>query len=134
MTGDDGGVLVLIDADDDLGCVPGPSLLEICRAARPDRRSRVVIAVREFEAWFLASAASLRGHRGLAQDLAPPADPEAIRDAKGWLTKHNVSGRSYKETLDQPALTATFDIDAALETKSFRKLYRDVAALLEPAG
>jgi hypothetical protein len=124
------GILLLIDADDDIGCVLGPRLLGISTAKRSDRQHSVVIAAREYEAWFLAAAVSLRGKRGLALDLEPPEDPEAIRDAKGWLSRHNVEGRSYKETLDQPALTAALDIDAALRTSSFDKLYRDVARLL----
>lgn len=124
------GILVLIDADDDLGCVLGPELLKVATSMRPDRQHSVVVALREYEAWFLAAAVSLRGKRGLALDLEPPDDPESVRDAKGWLTRHNVEGRSYKETLDQPALTAVFDIDAALRTSSFKKLYRDVVRLL----
>jgi hypothetical protein len=124
------GILLLIDADDDTACVLGPQLLKISTSKRPDRQHSVVIATREYEAWFLAAAVSLRGKRGLALDLEPPEDPEAIRDAKGWLSSHNVEGRSYKETLDQPALTAVFDFDAALQTSSFEKLYRDVTRLL----
>jgi hypothetical protein len=124
------GILVLVDADDDAACVLGPRLLTISAAKRPDRRHSVIVATREYEAWFLAAAVSLRGKRGLAPDLEPPDDPETVRDAKGWLTRHNVEGRSYKETLDQPALTAVFDIDAALKAPSFEKLYRDVSRLL----
>lgn len=127
---DAGGILVLLDSDDDLPCVLGPKLLAAVNAVRPDRKIGVVVAHREYEAWFLAAAESLRGRRGLAPDLVSPPDPEAIRDAKGWLTKHNVEGRSYKETLDQPALTAVFDIVRARNASSFDKLYRDVERLL----
>jgi hypothetical protein len=128
------GILILIDADDDTACVLGPRLLEISTAKRSDRQHSVVIAAREYEAWFLAAAASIRGKRGLALDLEPPENPESIRDAKGWLSRHNIEGRSYKETLDQPALTAVFDIDAALRASSFEKLYRDVSRLLTESG
>jgi hypothetical protein len=130
QVGEDDGIFVLIDADDDAACLLGPKLLKVCEEARRDRLSRVVIAVREYESWFLAAAISLRGRRGLSEELTPPKEPEAIRDAKGWLSRHNVEGRSYKETLDQPALTAVFDIDAALAAPSFAKLYRDVQKLL----
>lgn len=127
---EDGGILIVIDADDDLPCELGPTLLEHAQESRPDRRISVVIANREYEAWFLAAAESIRGRRGLASDISPPDDPEAIRDAKGWLTKHNVEGRSYKETLDQSALTAVFDLEAARTTSSFDKLCREVERLL----
>jgi hypothetical protein len=126
---EDGGVLVLLDADDDLPCELGPRLLGFAQQVRPDRRVRVVVAEREFEAWFLAAAESLRGRRGLSADLSAPEHPEAIRDAKGWLTRH-LAGRSYRETIDQPALAAVFDIAGARRAKSFDKLYRDVESLL----
>ena len=60
----------------------------------------------------------------------PPPEPESIRDAKGWLSKYHLGGRSYKETIDQAALTAVFDIDAARAAPSFDKLYRDMSWLL----
>lgn len=129
QTDEAGGVLILLDSDDDLPCELGPRLLGHAQRARPDRRIRVVAAKREFEAWFLAAAESLRGKRGLPVDLVAPENPEAIRDAKGWLT-HQLAGRSYRETIDQPAFTAMFDIDAARRARSFDKLYRDVASLL----
>jgi hypothetical protein len=128
QTDDDGGVLVLLDADDDLPCELGPRLLGFAQQVRPDRRIRVVAAEREFEAWFLAAAESLRGRRGLPADLTAPEDPEAIRDAKGWLTQR-LAGRSYRETIDQPALTAVFDLASARRARSFDKLYRDVESL-----
>src|SRR5438876_422993 len=69
-------VLVLLDADDDCPAELGPRLLGWAREARSDVPISVVVANREYEAWFLAGAESLRGHRGLAVDLSPPADPE----------------------------------------------------------
>ncbi len=129
QTDDDGGILVLLDADDDLPCELGPRLLAYAKQVRPDRQVRVVAAAREFEAWFLAAAESLRGRRGLPTDLTAPEDPESIRDAKGWLSQR-LSGRSYRETIDQPAFTALFDIGSARRAKSFDKLYRDVESLL----
>lgn len=44
-----GGVLVLLDADDDCPATLGPSLLMRARAARPDKAVSVVLASREFE-------------------------------------------------------------------------------------
>jgi hypothetical protein len=72
----------------------------------------------------------LRGRRGLAHDLNPPPDPEAIRGAKEWLGDHMTSGRRYQETLDQPALTASFDLSAARAVDSFDKCHREISRLL----
>ncbi len=125
--GNEGRVLVLLDADDDLPCVLGPRLLTQARARRKDRDISVVVATREYEAWFLAAAESLRGHRALPMDLASPAHPEGIRDAKGWLDERMPGG--YSETLDQPALTAMFDLALARRSDSFDKLFREVGRL-----
>lgn len=100
------------------------------RATRPDRAIRVVLAKAEFESWFLAAAATIAGHRGLPLPLVAPADPESIRDAKGWLSARMPAGRSYSETLDQPALTSLFDLAKARQARSFDKLWRDVTSML----
>jgi len=125
--GPEGRILILLDADDDLPCQLGPRLLAQARGFRPDRDISVVVAMREYEAWFLTAAESLRGQRGLPQDLAPPDHPEDIRDAKKWLSQHRVDG--YSETVDQPALTALFDLTAARRSDSFDKLFREVGRL-----
>ncbi len=40
------------------------------------------------------------------------------------------AGRTYRETLDQPAMTSLFDLDEARSAPSFDKLWRDVESLL----
>lgn len=123
------GILILLDADLDCPKELAPRILDRSRAAREDRRFRVVLAKTEFEAWFLAAARSLAGQRGLDEDLEPPPDPEAIRDPKKWLSRKMPRNRAYRETLDQPALAAILDLDAARTAPSFDKLWRDVASL-----
>jgi hypothetical protein len=125
--GNGGRILVLLDADDDLPCVLGPELLEWARKYRPDRDTSVVVAKPEYEAWFLAAAASLRGVRGLPEDLESPPTPENIRDAKGWLSHRMPDG--YSETLDQPALSSVFDLSEARRADSFDKFFREVGRL-----
>ncbi len=124
------GILVLLDADDDLSCELGPALLRRARDVRPDVRTRVVLATKEYEAWFLAAAASLAGKCGLQPNLAPPQEPESIRDAKHWLTREMQAGQIYSPTRHQPALTAQFDFNAARSAKSFDKFYRDVQSMI----
>jgi hypothetical protein len=126
--GTGGAVLVLIDGDDDAACTVGPALLARAQAARPDRRVGVVLAVREYEAWFLAAAESLRGRRGLPIDLEAPAVPEGVRDVKGWLGVR--MPRGYSPTADQPALTDLFDLELARNSPSFAKLVRELGRLL----
>lgn len=127
----DGAVLVLLDADDDCPATLGPWLLRRAKAVRPHAAMAVVLANREFEAWLLAAAQSLRGHRGLAGDLNPPGDPESVRDAKGWLQDSRHDGFAYSPTADQPALVTVMDLDLAREAStSFAKLWRDVEHLM----
>lgn len=125
-----GGVLVLLDCDDGCPAQDGPALLSRAQRARPDVPVSVVLAKREFEAWFLAAADSLRGQRGLRHDLVPPSSPESIRGAKEWLQDHMGPGQSYTEAIDQPALTALFDVQVARQADSFDKCHREIVRLI----
>jgi hypothetical protein len=129
--GRNGAILIVLDGDDECPATVGPELLSRAQRTRPDLPIRVVLAKREFEAWFLTAAESLRGRRGLTQDLAAPSDPESIRGAKEWLTARMTTGRRYVETLDQSALAAAFDLEKARLAGSFDKFFRDVLALVE---
>jgi hypothetical protein len=131
QVGKQGGILVLIDSDDDCPAQLGPQLLARARKTRSDLPISVVLAKREFEAWFLASVESLRGKGGLPDDVIPPPDPESIRGAKEWLARHMIGTRTYSETLDQPKLAANFDPDqAALRSESFEKCRREIINLI----
>ena len=130
QAGADGRILILLDANSDCPKDLGPKILSRAFAARKDRTIRVVLAKVEYEAWFLAAADSIAGSRGLDPATTAPPDPESIADAKGWLTDHMRAGRSYRETLDQPALTSVFDLASARKAPSFDKMWRDVTSLL----
>lgn len=129
----EGGVLILMDADADPACRLGPRLLSTARAVRPDRRIAVVLAVTEFESWFLAGAEPLRGRQGLPLDLVPPdGDPEGIRGAKEWLRERMPPGRTYSEVVDQPKLAAALDVfEVRRRSASFDKLVREVLRLVD---
>ena len=133
QVGQAGCILILLDANGDWPEQMGPSLLRRARELSQDRSILVVLAKREYEAWFLAAARSIAGHHGISADVESPVNPEAVSDAKGWLGKRMPSGQRYRETLHQPKLTARFDLDAARAAPSFDKLWRDVTALLETA-
>lgn len=116
-------ILVLIDADDDCPRELGRELQKRAQEARPDLAVEVVLANREYEAWFLAAIVSLRGERSIRVDACVPDHLEEIRDAKGWLSDHMDTGRTYHAIDDQPALTDRFDLDQARRnSQSFRKL------------
>lgn len=127
-----GGILVLIDCDWHAGCpkFDAPPLLERARRARSDMPVSVVLAYREYEAWFITAAESLRGKRGLSADLTAPPHPEGIRGAKEWLTNHMPPTQPYAETTDQAALTQMFDMISARRADSFDKCYREIMNLL----
>ncbi|MYB96392.1 DUF4276 family protein [Candidatus Poribacteria bacterium] len=125
-----GAIFIILDSEDDCPAELGPALLDRASQARSDLPIAVVLAKHEFEAWFLAAVTSLRGQRGLKNNTHPPNDPEAIRNAKGWLSQQMESNRTYSETSDQPALTALFDFEQALQTDSFDKCYREIVRLL----
>ena len=124
------GILILLDADTDCPADLAPTLLHRATRARADRAIRVVLAKMEYEAWFLAAAASIAGQHGIDSSTAPPPDAESIRNAKGWLSKQMPTGHPYRPTLLQPSLTAIFDLDAARAAPSFEKLWRDVTSML----
>lgn len=127
-----GGILVLIDADDDCPAQLGPRLLARAQNARSDKQISVVLAMREFESWYLASATSLAGIHDFPANLTGPHEPETVRGAKEWLTRNRPDGRPYKETADQAALASIFDITMArTNSVSFDKFCRDVEALLK---
>lgn len=130
-SGADGRILILLDANSDCPKTLAAEITERARQARSDRAIQVVLAKMEYEAWFLAAAESVADHKGIKPDIVSPPDPEAVRDAKGWISKRMEPGRAYSPSADQPALTAVFDMDVARKrAPSFDKLYRAVESLL----
>lgn len=127
-------VLMVLDSDGACPAESAPALLSRCREARGDCRLALTFAHREFEAWFIAAAESLRGYRGLPIDLVRPADPESIQDAKGWIKQHR-SDRAYSPTIDQAAFASIFALDEArVHAPSFDKFCRDLSAMLCSCG
>ena len=120
--GEDGWILVLLDADDDCPAELGAEIMERAKTCVPHRRVSVVLAKREYEAWFIAAAESLHGKRGFVFNSADIIDAETRRDAKGWIKAHMTTG-AYRETTDQPSFSAHMDLQQAFDrSRSFRKL------------
>jgi hypothetical protein len=127
-------LLILLDADSDCPAELGVAIAVRARASRPDATVSVVLARQEFESWFLAAAESLAGSRGLPHGLTSPPNPEDVRGAKEWLSRHMEAGRGYRETVDQAALVAKLDLTLAQRAPSFRRCHREIAQLLECLG
>ncbi|MBI5559671.1 MAG: DUF4276 family protein, partial [Deltaproteobacteria bacterium] len=124
-------ILILFDSDDDC---PKERAIEMQQWASEVSRSipcAVVMAVKEYEAWFLATMESLRGKAGIMDDAVSLDNPELVRGAKEAIERQMMSGFSYKETIDQPALSAIFDMHTAyLKCRSFRKLVKSFGELV----
>lgn len=120
--GDDGWILVLLDADDDCPATVPAAVAARVAAVIPHRRVSVVYANREFESWFIAGADSLNGKRGFRLQEAIPDDPDSIRGAKEWISAQIPAGR-YHEVTDQPAFSAAVDLEIVrAKSRSFRKI------------
>lgn len=107
---DCGGVLVLLDGNSDCPAALGPTVQAWAAAAAGVIPCHVVLAQREYEAWFLAAIESLRGFRGVRTDAEPHADPETPRGAKAQLEARMQPGAVYLETADQPAFSAKISL------------------------
>ncbi len=129
--GRQGAIFIILDSDDSCPAELGPTLLYRVSQVFRNMPIAVVFAKHEFEAWFLAAAESLRGQRGLKNDIDSPNNPEEIRGAKEWLRQRMQSGNTYRSKRDQPALAALFNLEQARQADSFDKCYRDIVRLLE---
>ena len=128
-------ILIVLDGDRDCPAELGPMLLEWAVGPAADMPCEVVIAHREYEAWFLASLPSLRGVRGIRLDAEAHPDPESPRGAKEALEVRMTPGLRYAERTDQPALSAEFSLPEAYRgSRSFRKLTASVRSLIRGMG
>lgn len=136
-------ILVILDADEDCPQSLGPALL--ARARRlvpPDYPIGVVIAKREYEAWFLAAFPSSRFRDGLAgrtftlsrRSLPRGIDVEAIADCKSYVAGL-IGVKKYEPTIHQPKLTEIlpFTVGMTRRSRSFRKLLKELGKLLARA-
>ena len=113
-------ILVLLDSDKDCPKKLGAELARRARAAAIGLPIAVVCAKREYENWFLAGDKDFTG------------EVEEFGGAKVWLTNRMPPGLAYKETTDQPSLSATMDIEAAFQaSRSFRRLCSAMEELVD---
>lgn len=129
------GILMLLDGDLDCPAELGPTVQRWAADAAGGVPCSVVIAYREYEAWFLAAIESLRGHRNVRSDAEPHPNPENPRGAKERLEQRMRPGTSYIETTDQPAFSAKLSLSVAYRrSRSFRKLASSFGNLVRSMG
>ncbi len=131
VAGTQGVVIVLVDADDDCVAQLVSRLLPQIHEVIPSVPYGLVVANREFEAWFIAGVGSLAGQSGFHGDVSQPPDAESIRDAKGWLKRELIASGVYKEVIDQAQLAARVDWRLARQSSpSLDKFCRELGTLL----
>ena len=120
-------ILVLFDADADLPCILAKQVLEMIAASGLQTPSFCVIANKEFETWFVASADTMPNEfSDLEGGVAEMAELEGR--GKLWVKEH--FQRHYSETADMPRLTKQMDLGLVRDRcPSFDKLCRELAEL-----
>jgi hypothetical protein len=136
------GILVMLDADDE--CIErakqssraklGPELLERARKVARHIPIEVVVANREYEAWFLAGLSNLRRAGKVPRTgrfRVPPGGIEGIRNCKKPLAE--LLGRPYEETTDQRDFTQALPFTPAMagRSRSYRKLLKALDELTQ---
>jgi hypothetical protein len=136
-------ILILLDADEDCPKALAPALLVRARTMVPANYPvGVVVAKREYEAWFLAAFSSPRFRRSLVgqgfrlerQSLPRGMDVEEIADCKGRIAGLIGLGK-YEERVHQPDLTRILPFTRGMtrRSRSFRKLLEELDELLMKA-
>ncbi len=123
-------LLILLDADDLCVKQASDSLAPRLEEATGFEATSLVFAVREYEAWFLASAETM------AENAAPYArNPEERRGAAEELERHLNLRFPYDKRADQPAYTSRLNLDLCeSRSRSFRKLLKEFRQLLAHCG
>lgn len=103
-------ILWMLDADD--GCPVDLARQFYSMAAATPVRQPLAFAFwhREYETMFLHSPSAIQSKYALDKCPAPPVPPEKCRGAKEWISKQLPAGLTYKERVDQPALSSVVDL------------------------
>lgn len=136
------GILVMLDADDE--CIErekarrtklGPELRDRARAVARGIPVEVVVADREYEAWFLAALRALRRAGKIPRDTRLPALPpiEQIGGCKKRI--EHLLGKPYEETTHQADLTGALPFTPAMaaRSRSYKRLMHALDQLARAA-
>ncbi|RIK65505.1 MAG: hypothetical protein DCC65_12545 [Planctomycetota bacterium] len=116
-----GAVLLMIDADEDCAARLGPQLEQRLARLLPQTMCRVVLPVKEFEAWIVGGDSEF--------DIE---DADCTGDLKGLIRERR---GEYSEAVDQPRLIANARIELlARRSRSFRRLQAVVREFQQAAS
>ncbi|MEM7557949.1 MAG: DUF4276 family protein [Planctomycetota bacterium] len=137
------GIIVMLDSDDEcrarVGRPPeqqlGPELLQRAVTEVGHIPIGVVVADREFEAWYLAAHMRFKAKGHFDPEVRFPANFnfEQPRDCKGRVSE--CIGRKYSETADQKELAKHIGFGSYMgrHCRSFAKLIRDLERVTQHA-
>ena len=127
----DARILVVLDADDDCAATVGPQLQHRLEQEIGAQGGAVVLAVREYENWLISDAPAISSDNAFRDNIREQSNPEAVRDAKRWLSDRTRTRRySYDPTIHQARLSALVDISVVRQRcPSFDKFWREVEHL-----
>lgn len=127
-------VLWILDFDCEFCDCPykeADKLYSRAHAIRSDWPFKIAFVVREFESLFLAERQAAINILNLPPATRFPEDPEALRDAKGWLSSALPKGVSYKPTTHQAKITAHLDLETLRgASANFRHLEKSLLYLI----
>ena len=118
-------ILVVFDADEDCALKLVGEIRDSCLSMSVPIPVAVVCAVREYEAWILASIETV-----FPGQAAMSPEPETLANPKSTLKGRALNGR-YRETEHQVRLTSRIDIDiASANSRSFRRFCHAIEELV----
>jgi len=122
-------ILILIDADGRCAAQLGPELKRRAQEHASHLNIASVIAVDEFETWFVASAESLTKYLNINPTEEIPPNPEESRCKTKWIEDH-FRGVQYNKPADQPKFCSAMDLTLCRSrAPSFDKLCREIVRM-----
>jgi len=118
-------ILWILDCDDDCALEIAQELTQQANSIPVRQAVAFALLPREFETMFLYDIDAAITALSLDPKTQRPAEPKEIRGAKGWLSRQMKGNGIYKETVDQPRITARLNLDMLEQD------YRDFRHLIE---
>ena len=128
-------ILILFDADDACPKEIAPCIEKWANEFSGARSvpSVVIMANKEYEAWFLAAIETMSVSPRLRRPPQPFVEPENVRDAKGKFEEFLTD--FYSARTDQAKFTAAMDLKLVYQrSRSFRRLVKAFGILLNSQG